>query len=44
MRVRSDFAAQPVRIGSDGFHFFQSVLRSLRVIALGEHAAGWRRL
>ena len=40
VRVRRDFAAQAMRVRDDGFHFFQRVLRSARIVALGKHAAG----
>ena len=34
------FAAQAMRVGDNGLHLFQGVLRGLRIVALGEHAAG----
>src|SRR5947199_10847349 len=40
MGVGGHFAAQAVRVGNDGLHFLQRVLRGARVVALGEHAAG----
>ena len=39
VRVRRDFAAQPVRVGHDGFHLLQRVLRVLRIVAQRKHAA-----
>ena len=40
MRVGGYLAAEPVGVGDDGLHLFQRVLAGLRVVALGEHAAG----
>ena len=38
--VRGDFAAEAMGVGDDRLHLFEGVLRGLRVVALGEHAAG----
>ena len=40
MGVRGHLAAQPVRVGDDGLHLFEGVLRGLRIVALRQHAAG----
>src|ERR1700684_1232612 len=40
MRVRSYFSAQAMSIGHNRLHLFQCVLRSVGIIALGEHASG----
>ena len=42
--VRGDLAAEAVRVGDDGLHLFERVLRGLGVVALGEHAAGGANL
>src|SRR4029077_9762694 len=34
------FSAETMRVCYRGLHLFQRVLRSLRIVALGEHAAG----
>ena len=39
MRMRCYFAAKAVRLRDNGLHFFQRVLRGLRIISFGEHAA-----
>ena len=44
MRVRSDLTSQPVRIGDNGFHFFERILRSVRVVTFGKHTAGGANL
>src|ERR1700722_3255935 len=38
--VRGDLAAKTVRVGNDGLHLFEGVLRGLRIVSLGEYAAG----
>ena len=38
--VGGDFAAEAVSVGDDGLHFFERVLRGLRIVAEREHAAG----
>src|SRR6185312_4862348 len=38
--VGRHFAAEAVSVSHDGLHFFQRVLRGLRVIAHGKHASG----
>ena len=38
--VGGDFAAEAVGVGDDGLHLFEGVLAGLRIVALGEDAAG----
>ena len=40
MCVRGHAPPKPVCVRDDCFHFFQSILRSVRIVALREHAAG----
>jgi hypothetical protein len=44
MRVRGHLAAQAVRIGHHGLQFLEAVLAGLRIVALGQHAAGGAHL
>ena len=44
VRVRRDLASQAMRVGDDGFHLFQRVGRSLRIVSVRKHAAGGANL